>query len=44
VIAAAVGGINRVLISHVLSGRPEPLTSLAPELKRFVTLVLAARP
>lgn len=44
VMAAVVGGINRVLISHVLSGSSEPLTSLAPELTRFVTLVLAARP
>ncbi len=41
-IAAAVGGVNRVLISHVLSGSPEPLTDLAPELARFIKMILAA--
>jgi AcrR family transcriptional regulator len=41
-IAAAVGGVNRVLISHVLSGTQEPITDLAPELSRFVKMILAA--
>ena len=42
VLAAVVGGTNRVVISHVLAGRPEPLTSLKPELLRFITLTLAS--
>jgi AcrR family transcriptional regulator len=42
-IAAVVGGINRVVISHVLAEDDAPLTTLAPELERFVTMVLAAR-
>src|SRR6059058_5307625 len=36
VVAAVVGGVNRVLISHVLSGDPAPLTKLKPELLRFI--------
>lgn len=40
-IAAVVGGINRVVISHVLSGSGEPLTSLKPEMVRFITMTLA---
>lgn len=42
VLAAVVGGTNRVVISHVLAGRPEPLTSLQPELLRFITMTLAS--
>jgi AcrR family transcriptional regulator len=42
VIAAVVGGVNRVLISHVLSGSDEPLASLLPELKSFMRLTLAS--
>jgi hypothetical protein len=42
VIAAVVGGVNRVVISHVLAGRKAPLTSLKPELLRFIKLSLAA--
>jgi hypothetical protein len=30
------------VISHVLAGRKAPLTSLKPELLRFITLSLAA--
>ena len=41
VIAAVVGGVNRVLISHVLDGREEPITSLKPELIRFIRMTLA---
>jgi AcrR family transcriptional regulator len=41
VIAAVVGGINRVVISHVLDGSSEPLTGLKPELLRFVEMTLA---
>jgi AcrR family transcriptional regulator len=40
-IAAVVGGINRVVISHVLSGSADPLTTLKPEMLRFVTMTLA---
>jgi hypothetical protein len=43
VIAAVVGGVNRVVISHVLAGKRRPLTSLKPELARFIELNLAAR-
>ena len=43
VIAAVVGGVNRVVISHVLSGDDEPLTALKPELLRFIKLSLASR-
>jgi AcrR family transcriptional regulator len=42
VLAAVVGGTNRVVISHVLAGRREPLTSLKPELLRFITMTLAS--
>jgi AcrR family transcriptional regulator len=41
-IAAAVGGVNRVLISHVLESNSEPLTSLKPELVTFTKMILAA--
>jgi AcrR family transcriptional regulator len=40
-IAAVVGGINRVVISRVLSGSKEPLTDLKPEMVRFITMTLA---
>lgn len=43
VVSAVVGGINRVVISHVLARDPEPLTNLKPELLRFITMTLAAR-
>src|SRR3954454_2917511 len=43
VIAAVVGGVNRVLISHVLERRPEPLTDLKPDLIRFIKMTLATR-
>jgi AcrR family transcriptional regulator len=42
IVAAVVGGINRVVISHLLSGDKRPLTALKPELVRFVSLTLAA--
>ena len=42
VIAAVVGGVNRVLISHVLANDPRPLTTLKPELLRFIKLALAS--
>ena len=42
VVAAVVGGVNRVLISHVLSGDPAPLRTLKPELLRFIKLTLAS--
>jgi len=42
VIAAVVGGINRVVISHVLAGHGAPLTSLKPELVRFIKMTLAS--
>jgi AcrR family transcriptional regulator len=41
-IAAVVGGINRVAISHVLSGSTDPLTGLAPELELFIKMNVAA--
>lgn len=41
VVAAVVGGVNRVVISHVLSGDPRPLTDLKPDLIQFMTLALA---
>jgi AcrR family transcriptional regulator len=40
-ISAAVGGVNRVVISHVLSEDPAPLTELGPDLLRFVKMILA---
>ena len=42
VLAAVVGGTNRVVISHVLAGRSEPLTSLKPELLGFIAMTLAS--
>lgn len=42
VVAAVVGGVNRVVISHVLAGSDEPLTRLKPELLRFIHMTLAA--
>jgi AcrR family transcriptional regulator len=42
VLAAVVGGTNRVVISHVLSNTSEPLTSLKAELLRFMTMTLAS--
>jgi AcrR family transcriptional regulator len=41
-VAAVVGGVNRVVISHVLSGAEEPLISLKPELLRFIEMTLAS--
>lgn len=41
-IAAVVGGINRVVISHVLARKRAPLTGLKPELLRFIKLTLAS--
>lgn len=42
VIAAVVGGVNRVVISHVLSSSRAPLTELRPDLLRFIRLALAS--
>jgi AcrR family transcriptional regulator len=42
VIAAVVGGINRVVISHVMAGDEAPLTDLKPDLLRFMKMTLAA--
>ncbi len=42
VVAAVVGGVNRVVISHVLAGDPRPLTDLKPELLGFIRMCLAA--
>lgn len=42
IVAAVVGGINRVVISHVLAGDPASLTDLKPELLRFIGLTLTA--
>jgi AcrR family transcriptional regulator len=42
IVAAVVGGVNRVVISHVLEGSGEPLTTLKPELLRFIKLALAS--
>jgi AcrR family transcriptional regulator len=41
-IAAAVGGVNRVVISHVMADDAIPLTDLAPELLRFLKMVLVS--
>jgi hypothetical protein len=41
-IAAVVGGVNRVVISHVMAGEKEPLTDLKPELLQFIKRNLAA--
>jgi AcrR family transcriptional regulator len=40
-IAAVVGGVNRVVISHVLAQSEAPLTDLKPELLRFIRMNLA---
>jgi AcrR family transcriptional regulator len=42
VIGAVVGGVNRVVVSHVLADDPRALTELKPELRRFITLTLAS--
>jgi AcrR family transcriptional regulator len=42
IVAAVVGGVNRVVISHVLEDTDEPLTELKPELLRFIKLNLAS--
>jgi AcrR family transcriptional regulator len=42
VVAAVVGGVNRVVISHLLAGDEAPLTALAPDLIHFMKLTLAA--
>jgi AcrR family transcriptional regulator len=42
IVAAVVGGVNRVVISHVLAEKQAPLTMLKPELLRFITLSLAS--
>jgi AcrR family transcriptional regulator len=41
-IAAVVGGINRVVISHVLSRHETPLTDLKPELLLFTKMILTS--
>ena len=43
VIAAVVGGVNRVVIAHVLRTTTSPLTAVGPDLIRFITLSLASR-
>jgi hypothetical protein len=43
VVAAVVGGINRVVISEVLAASPVSLADLKPDLERFVIMTLAAR-
>jgi AcrR family transcriptional regulator len=40
VVSAVVGGVNRVVISHLLSGKQAPLASLKPELQEFIELTL----
>jgi AcrR family transcriptional regulator len=42
IVAAVVGGINRLVISHVLSNNPRPLTVLQPEMTKFILMNLAA--
>jgi AcrR family transcriptional regulator len=42
VVAAVVGGVNRVVVAHVLDGDEAPLTDLKPELLRFIRLALAS--
>jgi AcrR family transcriptional regulator len=42
VVAAVVGGVNRVVVAHVLDGDERPLTDLGPELLRFIKLALAS--
>jgi AcrR family transcriptional regulator len=41
-VAAVVGGVNRVMLSHVLGDDPRPLTALKPELVAFVRRTLAS--
>jgi AcrR family transcriptional regulator len=43
VVAAVVGGVNRVVISHLLAGEKAPLASLKSELLSFIELALVAR-
>jgi AcrR family transcriptional regulator len=40
-VAAVVGGVNRVVVSHVLEAGDAPLTELKPELLRFIRMTLA---
>jgi AcrR family transcriptional regulator len=42
VVAAVVGGVNRVVIAHILDGEETPITDLKPELLRFIKLALAS--
>jgi AcrR family transcriptional regulator len=42
-VAAVVGGVNRVVISHLLANEEAPLASLKPELLDFIELTLVAR-
>jgi AcrR family transcriptional regulator len=42
VVQAVVGGVNRVVIAHVLDDGEAPLTDLKPELLRFIKLALAS--
>jgi AcrR family transcriptional regulator len=42
-VAAVVGGVNRVVISHLLANEQAPLASLKPELLEFIELTLVAR-
>jgi AcrR family transcriptional regulator len=42
-VSAVVGGVNRVVISHLLAREKTPLASLKPELQDFIELNLAAR-
>jgi AcrR family transcriptional regulator len=41
-VAAVVGGVNRVMLSHVLGDDPRPLIALKPELVAFVRRTLAS--
>ena len=41
-VSAVVGGVNRVVISHLLANEKAPLTSLKPELQAFIELALAS--
>jgi hypothetical protein len=40
-LVAVVGGTNRVVISHILADSSQPLTTLKPELLRFIKMTLA---
>jgi broad specificity phosphatase PhoE len=35
------GGVNRIVISHVLEGDDRPLTAMGPDLIRFLKMILA---